>query len=72
MALTTIDTYSVQKNGEYYKTIKNDETVKVNKDQVVLAKELSLEFDPSDTESVEVAKMYLSSGLSIIVKKTEI
>lgn len=72
MALTKIDTYSVQKNGEYYKTIKNDETVKVNKDQVVLAKELPLEFDPSDTESVEVAKMYLSSGLSIIVKKTEI
>lgn len=72
MSLTTIDTYSVQKNGKYYKTVKKDEKTKINKDQIVFAKELLLEFDPSDTESVEVAKIYLNGGLSLIVKKTEI
>jgi len=72
MALTAIDTYTVTKNGEYDKTTKNTEKTKINNDQIVFAKELELKFDPKDTESVQVAKMYLSNGMSIIVAKTSI
>lgn len=72
MALTVIDTYQVVKNGEYDKTIKLDDIVKINKDTVVMYKELELQFDPNDTDSEDVAKAWLSNGSVIIVKKNSI
>lgn len=72
MALTVIDTYQVVKNGEYDKTIKSSDIVKINKDTVVMYKELNLHFDPNDTDSEDVAKAWLSNGSVIIVKKNSI
>lgn len=72
MALTAIDTYQVTKNGNYDKTTKLEDVVKINKDLVVMYKELELEFDPNDSDSEEVAKIWLSNGSTVIVKRNSI
>lgn len=72
MALIAIDTYKVVKNGEYDKTILLDDVIKINKDMVVMYKELELHFAPGDRSSEEVAKVWLVGGTVIIVKRDSI
>lgn len=71
MTLAELQTYIVSKNPtnpKYDKTTK-DKVIKVNKEQVVTAEDLKLDFDPQDRESVKVQKATLVTGQVIIVKE---
>lgn len=71
MSLMALYTYRVTKENGYDKTIKSESQIYVNKDQVVTLKDLTLNFDPTDTESKAVSKVTFSNALSLIISQSD-
>jgi hypothetical protein len=71
MSLSAFYTYRVTKENGYDKTTKSDNQIYVNKDQVVTLKDLTLTFDPEDTESKAVSKVTFSNAMSIIISQED-
>ena len=49
----------------------SDEQTYINEDHIVCLKDLTLNFDPDDTESEALSKIIFSNGLSILISQSD-